>query len=90
MQAWLVARSGAGRSRAWFRDLLDAFEKEAVEDDDTIHGGWYANTLSQTAGAVLALVEGLASQVLVVEGVGDAPSGHPDGEEGADGNSGPR
>jgi hypothetical protein len=72
MQAWLVARSGSSQARDWFRDLLDALETEAVEDDNTIHGGWYANTLSQTAGALLALVEGLTSQVLVVEGVGAA------------------
>ena len=71
MQAWLVARSGAPRSRDWFHDLLEAFAKEGVEDDDTIHGGWYANTLSQTAGAALALTEGLTSQVVVMEGVGD-------------------
>lgn len=70
MQAWLVARSGSGQAHDWFKDLLDALEQEAVEDDDTIHGGWYANTLSQTAGALLALIEGLKSQVLVVEGVG--------------------
>ena len=36
-----------------------------VEDDDTIHGGWYANAVSQTCGAIFALCEGLSSQVSV-------------------------
>ncbi len=73
MQSWLVARSGAGRSRGWFADLLEAFQKEAVEADGTIHGGYYANGISQTAGAILALTEGLMTQVVALDGVGAIP-----------------
>lgn len=63
MQSWLVARSGAPEAGAWFRRLLDVLTEEGLEDDDTIHGGWYANAVSQTCGAILALSEGLSSQV---------------------------
>jgi hypothetical protein len=63
MQAWLVARSGSPDAGAWFRKLLEVLADEGVEDDDTIHGGWYANTVSQTCGAIFALTEGLSSQV---------------------------
>jgi hypothetical protein len=58
MQAWLAARSGSPDTGTWFADLLRVLETEAVEQDGTIHGGWYANTLSQTAGAIFALSEG--------------------------------
>jgi len=64
MQAWLVARSGSPDAAVWFADLLRVLAEEAIEADHTIHGGWYANTLSQTAGAILALQEGLTTQVV--------------------------
>ena len=38
--------------------------EEGIEEDDTIHGGWYANTLCQTASALLVLLEGLTTQVV--------------------------
>ena len=63
MQGWLVARSGSPEAPTWFGALLRVFSEEAVEDDDTIHGGWYANTLCQTSAALLVLLEGLRSQV---------------------------
>lgn len=71
MQAWLVARSGSPESGAWFRTLLDVLRDEAIEEDDTIHGGWYANTVSQTCGAIFALSEGLSSQVGLGKGVAE-------------------
>jgi len=77
MQAWLVARSGAETSPAWFADLVQAIRKEGVEADDTIHGGWYAKGVGQTAGAILSLIEGLSSQVVVVKGVGATPENPP-------------
>jgi hypothetical protein len=63
MQAWLVARSGSEKARTWFGDLLRMLREKAIEGDDTIHGGWYANTLSQTASAIFALSEGFGTQV---------------------------
>jgi len=65
MQSWLVARSGSPAAPDWCAALLKVLAEEAVEEDDTIHGGWYANTLSQSAGAILALLAGLTSQVVV-------------------------
>ncbi len=64
MQAWLVARSGSEDAPTWFADLLKVLDEEAIEDDGTIHGGWYANTLSQTAGAIFALSEGFGPQAV--------------------------
>jgi hypothetical protein len=64
MQSWLVARSGSPEAAAWFGTLVAVLAEEAIEDDDTIHGGWYANTLCQSAASLLALLEGLESQVL--------------------------
>ena len=64
MQSWLVSRSGSPEAPAWFAALLKVLIEEAVEADDTIHGGWYANTLSQTGGALLALLEALTSEVV--------------------------
>ena len=64
MQGWLVARSGSPEAGPWFSALLKVFQEEGVEDDDTIHGGWYANTLCQTSGAVMVLLEGLSTQIV--------------------------
>jgi len=64
MQGWLVARSGSEEAPAWFAALTRVIAEEGLEEDGTIHGGWYANTLSQSAGAILALLAGLTSQVV--------------------------
>jgi hypothetical protein len=64
MQAWLVARSGAEEAETWFHDLLTVLQTEAIGEAGTIPGGWYANTLSQTAGAILALCEGFGPEVI--------------------------
>lgn len=58
MQTWLVARSEA--PRPWFAELARTLEEEAILADGRIPGGYFADTLVQTAAAVLALLEGWA------------------------------
>jgi hypothetical protein len=43
------------------RTVLD---EQAIREDGTVQGGWYANTVTQTSGAILALLAGLSSQVV--------------------------
>jgi hypothetical protein len=64
MQGWLVARSGSAEAHAWYAALLRVLAEEAIEDDNTVHGGWYANSLSQSSAAILVLLEGLTAQVI--------------------------
>ena len=64
MQAWLVARSGAPEARDWFRAMRTVLAEEAIGEGDTVQGGWYASTVTQTSGAILALLEGLSAQVV--------------------------
>jgi hypothetical protein len=64
LQAWLIARSGAEDARPWFQTLLKVLEEDAVFENDAVKGGWYAHAIGQTAGAILALLEGLAPEVV--------------------------
>ncbi|MDA1193999.1 MAG: hypothetical protein O2894_02335 [Planctomycetota bacterium] len=64
MQAWLVARSGAPGAADWFASMQRVLAEEAILETGTIKGGWYANTVTQTAGALLAMLEGLSSEVV--------------------------
>jgi len=65
MHAWLVARSGSEKAPAWFATLRSMLAEEAVGKDDVIQGGYYENTLAQSAGAIFAVLEGLDAEVLV-------------------------
>lgn len=56
MKTWLVARSED--SGPWFAELARTLEEEAILADGRIPGGYFADTLVQTAAAVLALLEG--------------------------------
>ncbi len=64
MRAWLVAR--AKGSGDWFVDLLKALRDEALLQGDRVlnrvPGGNYADSLLQTASALLATIEGLGAQ----------------------------
>lgn len=64
LQAWLVARSGAPEAGPWFATVRTVLAEEALGADNTVQGGWYANTVTQTAGAILAILEGLSSEVV--------------------------
>lgn len=64
MQSWLVARSGASGAGDWFRTMRTVLSEEAIGEGGTVQGGWYANTVTQTAGAMLAILEGLSAQVV--------------------------
>ncbi len=64
MQGWLVARSGSKDARGWFEGMRTVLDEQAIREDGTVQGGWYANTVTQTSGAILALIEGLSSQVV--------------------------
>ena len=64
MQSWLVARSGSPQAPGWFEGLRRVLAADAVGEDDVIQGGWYANTLTQSAGAILAMLEGLDAQIV--------------------------
>ncbi|MDF1703070.1 MAG: hypothetical protein P1V36_18125 [Planctomycetota bacterium] len=64
MQSWLVARSGAPEAGPWFQTMRTILAEEATGKDDAVQGGWYANTVTQTSGAILALMTGLSPQVV--------------------------
>ncbi len=64
MQAWLAARSGAPEAGPWFATMRRVLAEEATGADDAVQGGWYANTVTQTAGAMLAILEGLEARVV--------------------------
>ena len=64
MQAWLAARSGAPEAGPWFATMRTVLAEEATGADDAVQGGWYANTVTQTSGAILAILEGLEAQVV--------------------------
>lgn len=64
MHAWLVARSGDSRARPWFEAVRAVLAGEATGPDGTVEGGWYANTVTQTAGAALAMLTGLEAEIV--------------------------
>ncbi|MDJ0973672.1 MAG: hypothetical protein QNJ98_04370 [Planctomycetota bacterium] len=58
MKTWLVARSEA--PGPWFTELVRTLEEEAILADGRVPGGYFADTLVQTAAAILAILEGWA------------------------------
>lgn len=56
MEAWLVARGGD--PAPWFEELIRTLEEDAILADGRLPGGYFADTLVQTACGILAVLEG--------------------------------
>lgn len=57
-QAWLVSRGA--EPQAWFAQMVRTLEDEAILADGRLPGGYFADTLVQTACGILAILEGWA------------------------------